>query len=118
MHDSKPILVYDGNCGFCRSWIARWRRVTGERVDYAPYQEAGARFPEIGPERFKASVQLIEPDGRVSQGAEAVYRSLSYKPGQGWWLWLYVHVGPFAALSEWGYRLVARHRGQFSSLTR
>jgi predicted DCC family thiol-disulfide oxidoreductase YuxK len=118
MHVSKPLLVYDGDCDFCRKWIARLRWATGERVDYAPYQEAAARFPQIPPERFKSAVQLIESDGRVSQAAEAVFRSLSYRPGQGWLLWLYQRVAPFAALSEWGYRLVARHRGRFSSLTR
>lgn len=118
MPDPKPILVYDGDCKFCRAWAARWRRVAGEHLDYAPYQEAAARFPQIERERFKSSVQLIEPDGRVSQGAEAVYRSLSYSPGQGGWLWLYQRVPPFAALSEWGYALVARYRGHLSSYTR
>jgi len=118
MHDSRPLLVYDGDCDFCRKWIARWRRATGERVDYAPYQEVAARFPGIEPERFKCAVQLIEPDGRVSRAAEAVFRSLSYRPGRGWLLWLYLRVAPFAALSEWGYSLVARHRGRFSSFTR
>lgn len=116
--DSKPLLVYDGDCDFCRKWITRWRRASGEGVDYAPYQEAAARFPQLQPERFKSAVHLIEPDGRISQGAEAVFRSLSYTPGRGWWLWLYLRVAPFAALSEWGYRQVARHRGRFSSFTR
>lgn len=118
MNDSRPLLVYDGDCDFCRAWIARWRRVSGERVDYAPYQEVATRFPAIEPERFKHAVQLIEPDGRVSQGAEAVFRSLSYRRGGGRLLWLYQRVAPFAALSEWGYALVARHRGRVSSLTR
>ena len=112
MNVSRPLLVYDGACDFCRRWIVRWRRASGGHVDDAPYQEAVARFPGIGPERFKAAVHLIEPDGRVSQGAEAVVRSLAYRPGWGWPLWLYLRVAPFAALSEWGYRLVARHRGR------
>ena len=38
---SKPILVYDGECGFCRRWIERWRVVTGDRVVYLPYQTPG-----------------------------------------------------------------------------
>ena len=63
----RPVIVFDGDCGFCRVWIERWRRVTGDRVEYAPFQEVAARFPEIPLERFRRSVQLLEPDGRWSQ---------------------------------------------------
>ena len=59
------MLVYDGDCAFCRRWIARWRRVTGERVEYGPYQEVAGRFPALPLERLQSAVQLIEPDGRV-----------------------------------------------------
>ena len=43
----KPLLVYDGNCGFCRLWIDRWRVITGDRLLYAPFQEAAEQFPQI-----------------------------------------------------------------------
>ncbi len=112
-----PLLIWDGDCGFCRAWIARWKRATGERVEYAPYQEVASRFPEIPVEQFKQAVQLIEPDGRWSQGAEAVFRSLAYAPGGGWLLWLYRKVPGFAGASEWCYRIVARHRTAFSRVT-
>jgi len=118
MLSSRPLLIYDGECGFCRVWIARWRRVTGDRVEYAPYQEVAARFPEIPPERFRRSVQLLEPDGRWSQGAEAVFRSLASVPDRGGMLWLYRCVPGFAPLSEACYRVVAANRPLLSRLTR
>src|SRR6266704_2960950 len=117
MSSSKPLLIYDGECGFCRAWIARWRRATGDRVEYAPFQEAAARFPEIPRQRFAESVQLLEPDGRWTQGAEAVFRSLACAPGRGWLLWLYRRAPGFAPASEACYRFVARHRTGFSRLT-
>jgi len=40
-------VLFDGTCGFCKTWIARWRERTGDAVDYAPSQTEGARFPEI-----------------------------------------------------------------------
>jgi predicted DCC family thiol-disulfide oxidoreductase YuxK len=43
----KPLLIYDGDCGFCRRWIQRWRAITGERVEFAPYQTVGSLYPEI-----------------------------------------------------------------------
>lgn len=114
---SAPLLIYDGDCAFCRRWIARWRKITGDRVAYAPYQEVADQFPEIPRERFHESVHLIERDGRWSRGAEAVFRSLSHAPGYGVWLWLYRHFPGFAVTSEWGYRLVARSRPALMRLT-
>ena len=113
-----PLLIFDGDCGFCRGWIARWRRATGDRVEYAPHQQVAARFPEIPLARFQAAVQLIEPGGRWSQGAEAVFRALSYSSRSDWPLWLYENVPGFSAASEFCYRFVASHRSAFTRLTR
>lgn len=106
----KPLLIYDGDCGFCTRWVARLRRWTGRRIDYAPFQEVGERFPEIPRERFLHSVQLVEPSGRVTAGAEAVFRTLARAPAGGLGLWMYRWLPGFAASSEWGYRFVADHR--------
>ena len=73
----RPLLIFDGDCGFCRMWIARWRSITGPSVDYAPSQEVGARFPEIPGEAFRKSVQLVLPDGRVLPGAHGVFATLA-----------------------------------------
>ena len=72
----KPLMVFDGECHFCRRWITRWEQETGEAVDYAPSQEVGATFPEIPQAEFDREVKLIEPNGRVYGGAEAVFRVL------------------------------------------
>jgi len=113
----KPLLVYDGTCGFCKRWIARWRRDLGDRVEVAPSQEVASRFPEIPPSAFAEAVHLIEPDGTRSRGAEAVFRALAMAPGHGAWLWAYQTVPGFRAASEAGYRLVAGHRPFFSRVT-
>ncbi|MBI4436532.1 MAG: DUF393 domain-containing protein [Candidatus Omnitrophica bacterium] len=109
----KPLLLWDGDCGFCRRWITRWQYLTGEKVDYAPFQEKGDQFPEIPKESFINSVQLVEPDGKIYRGAEAVFRTLAYAPGRRWMLWVYQRVPGAAPLTEWGYRFVARHRSTF-----
>jgi predicted DCC family thiol-disulfide oxidoreductase YuxK len=116
----KPVMVFDGDCGFCRRWIARWQEATGERVEYLPFQDPqmAARFPELPRERCEQSAQWIDTDGRVYQGAEAVLRSLAHAPGRRWLWWLYRRAPGFAPATEWAYRLVARHRGAASALTR
>ncbi|MGH7730549.1 MAG: lipase maturation factor family protein [Candidatus Eiseniibacteriota bacterium] len=115
---AKPLLLYDGTCAFCRAWIARWRRVTGERVEVAAYQEAAARAPGIAAEELARAVHLVEPGGRVTRGAEAVFRSLAYTPGHGAGLALYRRLPGFARVSEACYAWVASHRPLGERITR
>jgi predicted DCC family thiol-disulfide oxidoreductase YuxK len=115
---SKPLLVWDRDCEFCRGWIARWRRITGDLVEYATYQEVASQFPDIPRSRFQHAVQLIEPDGTRYEAAEAVFRSLAYAPGSAWPLELYRSLPGFAPISEACYRLVADHRPAFTRITR
>jgi predicted DCC family thiol-disulfide oxidoreductase YuxK len=107
-----PLLIWDGDCGFCRRSVEHLRIRLGDRVAYEPYQTAQARFPEIPLESFRAAVHLVEPDGRATRGAEAVFRALAYGEGRPVALPLaaYRFVPGFAALAEGAYRLVASHR--------
>ena len=109
---SKPLMIFDDDCNFCRRWIARWRRATGDRVEYLAARDprVAAEFPEIPRENFTASVQLIERDGSVYGGAEAVFRSLAVAPHRRGMLWAYRRVPGVASVTEWFYRLVATHR--------
>ena len=112
-----PLLVFDGDCSFCRLWIGYWKRLTGEAIAYAPYQEVAERFPRIATENFKQGVQLILPDGEVLSAAHAVFRSLANVPGYGWLLWAYFHLPGFASVAEFLYHQVAAHRSFFYHVT-
>ncbi len=106
----KPLLVYDGDCGFCKLWVARWREITAERIDYAPLQETAARFPEVPRAAFERAVKLIEPDGRVWTSAEAVFRSLGASRRFAFGRWSYEHLPGFAPVTEAAYAFIAGHR--------
>ena len=114
----KPLMIWDGECHFCKRWIERWREITAGKVDYVTYQEAANRFPEIPIEQFKRAVAFIEPDGKAFFAAEAVYRSLRYRSSRRWLAWSYDHVPGFAAVSELAYGFIARHRSAGSAVTR
>ncbi len=117
---AKPLVIFDGDCGFCRFWIRRWQSATGEAVEYLPFQEAqiAARFPEIPVQDFEDAVQLIETDGTVYRAAEAAFRALAHNPREQWLLDWYRHSRGFANCAEWVYRFIARHRTFFSAVTR
>src|SRR4051812_15655463 len=112
------LLVFDGDCGFCRYWIARWRARTGNTVEYLPFQDPSVRerLPDILPDEFARAVQFVDEDGSVSSGARAVFQ-LTERAGTRWPLWAYEHVPGVPAVTERTYRLVADHRSVFSRLT-
>lgn len=115
---AKPLMIFDGDCHFCRRWIERWRQMTRGQVEYVESQEGSAQFPEIPEEEFGTAVQLIETDGKVYRAAEAVFRSLRYARGAGWSAWCYDRVPGFAAVTEGAYALIARNRVAASALSR
>src|SRR5213595_2451986 len=113
----ESLMIWDGECHFCRRWIERWREITAGEVEYAPYQEIADRFPEIPRAQFQRSVVYIAKSGQVFVAAEAVYRSLRCRPSKKWLWWSYQHIPGFAAVSELGYNFIARHRGFASAIT-
>lgn len=116
----RPILVFDGDCDFCRLWIARWRERTGDRVGYLPFQDPRVeeQFPELDRARCARSVQFIDAAGDVTEGAAAVFGALALSPAGRGPQWLYRNVPGIAPVTEWAYRLVADHRPFFSVLAR
>ncbi len=106
MSSFKPLLIYDGKCGFCKIWIDYWRMLTGDRVDYAPSQNVGDQYPQISKKEFVEAVQLVRTDGTIVSGARAVFETLGYKKV------------PFAPVMEWGYRIIAAHRDVSYHLTK
>lgn len=112
------MLIYDGDCGFCLLWIARWRAITGERVVYRSSQEAARDFPDVAREAFDGSVQFIDTDGRRHDQAAAVFRSLATATASGRALaWAHKRVPGFGAGCDAAYGFVARHRTGFSRVT-
>ncbi len=114
----KPILIFDGDCNFCRRWVARWKAQSRGAVEFAPYQERARDFPKIPPQKFQESVYLIESSGRVTRAAEAVFETLAVSSLRGKWLrGLYRSLPGFAWISESFYAFVAGRRILFSKLT-
>jgi predicted DCC family thiol-disulfide oxidoreductase YuxK len=110
--------LYDGDCGFCRRWVARWKQITGGRDAATPYQEAAARHPEIPIEEFRRAIQYIDEGGQRWSGAQAIFESLKPIRGYGWLAWAYGRVPLFAPASDWVYREVAGHRKTATWMTR
>ena len=107
----KPLLIFDGKCGFCRIWIEYWKKLTGDSIDYAPSQEVADQFPAIPREAYGKSVQFVRVDGSVANGARAVFETLGR-------VHLYESLPLLKPASETAYRYIAKHRDLFYWLTR
>ena len=114
----RPMLVWDGECGFCCRSVDRIVYQVGDRVDAATYQAVADRFPDIPRELFDRSVHLIDTEGRVHVGADAIFSALALGPRGGLGRWCYDKLPGFAGASELGYRFVATHRSLMSWLVR
>ena len=109
----KALVIYDGGCGFCKKWIARWRRITGDSVEYRSSAEIGALFPEIPASEFDRAVQLIRLDGSRCSGAEAVLEITAPHNRAVHLLWLaYQRNTTIRSALEATYRFVAAHRSK------
>jgi predicted DCC family thiol-disulfide oxidoreductase YuxK len=114
----RPLLVYDGDCSFCRRWITRWRYLTRDVIEYQPCQAVAERLGRVPREQFGRSVVLFEPDQRITTAAHAVFRALSLSGRKRYLLWSYRFVPGFARIAEALYGLVSRHRDGADKLDR
>ncbi len=115
----KPVLYWDGDCGFCRGWVERWKDNTGARVDYETLQGAPARVVEAAGGDPPRHIVLAEPDGSLLTGAHAALASQATAGGIARFLLrAYLAIPVFRKVCEAGYRWAAGHRGLCSWLTR
>ena len=109
--ESKPVMAWDGKCGFCHYWVLKWKLLTGYRVDYIPYQKIHKDYPDIGIRYFNQAIRFIDIDGKVYGGPGAVFQAL-HRYGEKWrWVMpLYRSVWLFRKLSDLFYSFVSANR--------
>ena len=43
----KPVLIWDGHCGFCKFWITRWKAKTGDALEFKTFQETSQQYKDF-----------------------------------------------------------------------
>lgn len=114
---TRPLLIWDGQCGFCKYWAIRWRHLTGSSVRYAPYQRVHYLIDEIAKQEFAKAVRLIETDGKIYSGAHAAYKTLQYTNKWNFLLAWYKNHRWFKKASDLGYRFISKNRPALYRLT-
>jgi predicted DCC family thiol-disulfide oxidoreductase YuxK len=110
------IVLYDGDCGFCRRSVD-WalRRDLERRLTATPIQSPMGDFllADLTPQQRLREVHVINDDGRRSSGGAAVKDVLNALPTSRA-LARVVSVSP--RMTQLGYRFVAGNRGLFGRL--
>lgn len=75
---ARPILIYDGDCGFCTT-TAKWGQSRFGLPLIAPWQSVDLESYRLTPEECGTAVQWVDLDGTVHAGGAAVAAAL----GQG-----------------------------------
>ncbi len=106
---ARPVLLYDGDCGFCTASARFIERRIPTGATLAAYQFAD--LDALGTTAERAARELLwVHDGRISGGAQAVARLLADAGGRWRPLGLVMRVPPVRWLAAVVYRLIAANR--------
>jgi predicted DCC family thiol-disulfide oxidoreductase YuxK len=109
MPADRPLLVFDGDCGFCTTSAnaaRRWLRL--EHVE--PWQFLDLAPLGLSADACTAAVQWVGPDGSVRSGEHAVIAALRHAKGVWAVAGIVLGLPGVRQLTGIAYRLVARNR--------
>ncbi|HWD53130.1 MAG TPA: DCC1-like thiol-disulfide oxidoreductase family protein [Acidimicrobiales bacterium] len=116
-----PVLVYDGDCGFCTSVAARisqrWR-IPATAAAWQSLGEDGLAELGLTPEMARAAAWWVDGDGRQFRGHLAVARALLAARGWRRMVGGAMAVPPLSWAAAVGYRVVVHYRHRLPGSTR
>ncbi|GCD45062.1 thiol-disulfide oxidoreductase DCC family protein [Streptomyces paromomycinus] len=109
---NRPVLVYDGDCGFCTTCVRFVERRIRPRCTVSAWQFTDPEALGVTQERAEHEVLWITPAGTVHGGAQAVAKLLMSARGPWSVPGALLTLPPFRQAAHAVYRLVAdnRHR--------
>ncbi len=73
--DSRGLIVFDGQCGFCRRWI-RYMNHFKRHPESVAWQQTDLAALGLTAEQCMAAVQWVGPTGAIASGSDAAARVL------------------------------------------
>ena len=109
----KLVVLYDGGCRMCvgvTGWLSRI--AYKDQFLLVPYQDSDflSQHPEIDPAQCEKEIHVIDPQGHISRGADAMLNILKASGHWSRFLVPVLQVPPFIWLGRLVYKLIARYR--------
>lgn len=104
-------VVWDDTCSFCRRWVWSFQRLDGYHAlrFIGASDTAAYRHTSIAPRAAIEAMQLVEPDGTVRSGFDAVRGIIAVLPG-GFLIAPWMALPGVRHLGRWAYHQVALRR--------
>ncbi|WP_151771038.1 thiol-disulfide oxidoreductase DCC family protein [Streptomyces abyssomicinicus] len=114
---SRPVLVYDGDCGFCSVSVGFAERLLRPRCTATPWQFAPLEALGVTQDRAEHEALWVTPTGAVYGGSQAVAKLLLSARG-GWpVLGALLTLPPVRWAAHVVYRWVADNRSRLPGST-
>jgi predicted DCC family thiol-disulfide oxidoreductase YuxK len=114
------VVLFDGECRFCRGQVENLRRLDrgGHRLAFLSLHDprVGERYPDLSHDQLMEQMYVVDQQGQRHGGADAV-RYLSRRLPILWPLAPLLHVPGSAGLWRWMYQQVAKHRYRLAGKT-
>ncbi|MDI2132698.1 thiol-disulfide oxidoreductase DCC family protein [Yinghuangia seranimata] len=107
---TRPVLVFDGDCGFCTKSVEVMERYIAPDIEVTAWQFADLEELGITAERAMHEVLWVTSTGDVYGGAEAVAKMLAYKRGAWSVPGAVLQLPPVNLVAAKAYRLIADNR--------
>lgn len=78
---TRPVLVYDGDCGICTRCVSFVEQHLSQQIDIVAWQHADLAALKLSQAECEAAVQWVLPDGTVHSAHLAVAGLLRYSGG-------------------------------------
>ncbi|MEV6685925.1 DUF393 domain-containing protein [Streptomyces sp. NPDC051130] len=109
---TRPVLVYDGDCGFCTTSARAAQRLLRPACEFTAWQFADLDSLGVPRERAEYEALWVTPGGEVYGGAQAVAKLLLRAGGAWAVLGALLTLAPVRWIAHAVYRLVANNRGR------
>ena len=107
------VVIYDGECNFCRSQVAKLRRLDfgGNRLSFLSLHDprVAERYPDLSHDELMEQMYVIDRSDRRHGGADAV-KYLSRRLPLLWVAAPILHIPGTARLWQWMYKQIAKRR--------
>jgi predicted DCC family thiol-disulfide oxidoreductase YuxK len=110
------VVIWDGQCNFCRGQVERLRRWDSDKLSYLSLHDVRARelCPDLTEEQLMEQIWVVQSDGATKFGGADAARYLSKRLPKLWWLFPVLHIPLAMPLWRWVYRQIAKRRYKIS----